>query len=234
LSPALDPDTVGAMRRRFARLSLGAPLFSLAAACGPFITVVDDAGSESEVESPTETSNDPPVMTATVTVTVTSTTTTPMTTSVDDDTSPDTTDPEASYCAQACRIVADCLPPMTDPTGYACIAGFCEFTGRLPPCDETNCPSVAGFACASVDGISLCVIACTEVGGECDPFEFMCTGVTDAGMLYCEPPPCNGFGNEGEPCFLRGFGQLGVCTDGLCTCTDDSQCTALGWACNFG
>jgi hypothetical protein len=129
-----------------------------------------------------------------------------------------------------CMAVADCVPMGGDPADWSCNAGFCEFVGMIPPCDPASCPAAAGLMCAFVDGVDQCVIPCTPVGNECDLFGFECTGVTDMGDTICTSPPCGG-ALEGEPCFIQGFGQLGTCTDGLCTCTDDSECTAPDLTC---
>jgi hypothetical protein len=94
-----------------------------------------------------------------------------------------------------------------------------------------SCPAAAGFACAFVDGQDLCVIPCAVGGNQCDPFLLECTGVTDAGEMICQSPPCGGAA-EGAPCLIDGFGQVGTCTDGLCTCVDDTECTGPGLACN--
>lgn len=162
------------------------------------------------------------VTTTSTTIATTTTTTDPMTTTVDP------TGDEPGYCGQVCETLEDCLYPGADPADFACTAGFCEYIATFT-CDETTCPPDFA-ACAFVDGLEQCVISC-PMGDECDAFDFQCTGVSDEGIPYCESDPCAGAA-VGEPCFIEGFGQIGICDGQACVCTDDSQCTAEGFACN--
>jgi hypothetical protein len=145
------------------------------------------------------------------------------------DASTGTTGGEAGYCGQVCADAMDCAAG-GNPADWSCTDGFCEYVGVFPPCDDTTCPAVAGLACDFVDGNEICTIPCT-MDDDCALFMLECTGVTDMGDMICQSPPCNGAA-EGAPCDIMGAGQFGVCTDGLCTCTDDSECTYMGYACN--
>ncbi|MDC0669416.1 hypothetical protein [Nannocystis radixulma] len=137
----------------------------------------------------------------------------------------------AGFCAQTCAAVADCVPMGGNEADYACTDGFCEYKGQLPACDDTTCPAAAGAACAEVGGVTQCTFPCTEGGTECDVLQLECTGMNDAGEPICAAKPCGGVA-EGAACEIAGFGQLGVCTDGVCSCSADTECTAMGYACN--
>jgi hypothetical protein len=215
-----------------ARLSLVLGSLVLGSACGPM--VVPD-GRESDDESDDDTAGETAASTTTAattsTSTSTSTTTPPDATTVGTTSPPDPTGGrEPGYCAQTCQSAPDCGFGSPD---FVCIDGFCEYIGQIPPCRDDTCPPELGATCGMVDGVSSCLFpcatdqACSELFGAA----FVCTGVADDGTLYCQPPPCNG-AVEGEPCDIPGFGQLGVCFDGLCVCTEDTQCTAMGFACN--
>lgn len=134
------------------------------------------------------------------------------------------------FCAISCAAAADCVPPMGNEADWACTEGFCEFTGALPACDPATCDDLGvGLACADVDGVSQCTTPCPN-GDECTaPLE--CSGMDDAGNAICAAAPCGGVA-EGEACDIPNFGQIGTCTDGVCGCTDDAECTAPGYACN--
>lgn len=141
----------------------------------------------------------------------------------------------AGFCAQACEADPDCVPMGGVEADWACTDGFCEYVGEPfvpPPCDDTNCPAAIGGACADVDGVNQCTYPCTDGGTECDTLMWACTGEDDAGNTICEPPACGGAA-EGAPCeFPGGAGQYGTCTDGVCSCSDDAECTLEGQACN--
>jgi hypothetical protein len=218
-------------------LSLGA--LALGSACGPFV-VLDDTGDGSseaeesaEVTSATTTastvSTSSTVSTASTTAATTASTTV-STSSTTATTTPVTTGNEPSYCGQTCRSLEDCSPPGSDPSDWACNDGFCEFVGPIPACEPQFCEDLMIGYCTEVDGVSVCATACND-DSACIPGFTECTGVDDVGNSICVAIPCNGVA-EGEACFIEGFGQYGVCTDGLCTCTDDSQCAVDGWACN--
>jgi hypothetical protein len=205
---------------------------ALAAACGPVVVLEEGSDGESEASGDSEASSatvattaSSTTTTATSTSTTTSATTTPATTAVDP------SDGDSGYCGLACDVAADCVPPNSKPIDFACVEGFCEYGGPTFECDETSCPSMAGLACASVEGVEVCVFPCTEDGGECLMLQLECTGTSDEGIAYCEPPPCLGAG-EGEACIIEGVGQFGICVQGECVCTDDGQCTADGFACD--
>lgn len=141
----------------------------------------------------------------------------------------------AGFCGQTCEAVADCVPMGGAEADYACTDGFCEFVGEIPDppaCDDTTCPAAIGGACADVNGVNQCTFPCTDGGTECDALMLECSGMDDAGNSICAAPPCGGAA-EGEPCeFPGGAGQYGTCTDGVCTCTDDAECTLDGFGCN--
>jgi len=168
-----------------------------------------------------------------------STTTGSTTGSTSDGTDTDTSSSASSsggdgvgFCAPACLSLADCVPPGGNAADWDCTDGFCEFVGMLPeppPCDDQPCP--LGAVCGLVEGVSQCTIPCTEGGNECSWLKLECIGMDDEGNPICASPPCGGVA-EGEPCDFPMLGQYGVCTGGLCTCTDDSQCTVNGYACN--
>jgi hypothetical protein len=217
----------------FARLSSVFCSLALGSACGPLV-VLDDAGTGDETAEATETSDDAPssstssttaALTTTATSSTTSTTTSPpMTTSVDP------TGDEPGYCAQACRTVADCLYPGSNPDDFECTDGFCTYVGEIPPCYPEACDDLMIGVCTEVDGVSLCVTPCID-DSSCLAGFTECTGFDDAGNSICMAIPCLGVA-EGEACFIDGVGQFGVCTNGECACTDDSQCTIEGYACN--
>jgi hypothetical protein len=220
------------MLRAFARLGPALGALALGPACGPLV-VLDDEGSGDEsaetAEGSDETASSATTSTTSSTTSATSSTATVSTTT--STTTPETTtDGEPGYCAQVCEAPAECVPGGSNPAEWDCIDGFCEYVGTLAGCDETTCPIAAGLACGTIDDVSLCVLACSAGGNECDVFDGECTGVTDEGIPYCELDACGGAG-EGEVCFFEGFGQLGICTDGACVCTEDGQCTADGFAC---
>lgn len=216
------------MPRALVRLFVALGSLVLGPACGPMVILEEGSESDDESAGDSEASSS---TTAATSTTTTATTTPPDPTTVSTTTPPDPTGREPGYCAQICSVVDDCVPPGTSLDGWACIDGFCEWNGQFPPCDETICPAELGGACASVEGIVQCVFLCTAGGRECDILGLECIGVTDEGLLHCLVPPCSGAA-EGEPCEIPGFGQYGVCTDGVCVCTDDAQCTAEGLACN--
>jgi hypothetical protein len=131
-------------------------------------------------------------------------------------------------CQLSCAAVADCAQGgPEDP--WACTEGFCVYTA--PPCDPAMCP--APNACADVGGVSSCITPCDD-DTMCAAGFTECTGVDDDGNSYCAAlpvEPCGGVG-EGEACEIPMFGSLGTCTDGVCTCMDDAECTAPNYACN--
>lgn len=203
----------------------------LGSACGPLVVLDDGTGVESSDASdasdgtgPSSTSTVGTSSTTSATTSTTTATTTPMTTSVDP------TGREPGYCAQVCFTVDDCLYDGANPADFECIDGFCEFVGELPACDPMNCDDLMIGICTEVDGVSQCATPCSD-DSSCIAGFTQCSGVDDAGNSICEPIPCWGT-VEGEPCVIDGFGQLGICIDGLCACTDDAQCTAAGFACN--
>jgi hypothetical protein len=168
----------------------------------------------------------------------------PMTTTMEPETSGTTMEPEttgvdsttggggAGFCAQSCEAVADCVPMGGMEADYACTDGFCEYIGVFV-CDDTTCPAAAGLACADVGGVNTCTIPCPN-GDECDLLMQECTGMDDDMNAICQappPPPCGGAA-EGAPCDFGGADQYGVCMDGVCSCADDTECTAAGFACN--
>jgi hypothetical protein len=197
----------------------------LGSACGPFITEVesDDEDEGTDEERDTSTGGSSGTTTAgTTAATSTTTTTTTATTT--------TTGREPGFCAYSCLEVEDCTfgGPTVD---WSCTDGFCEYVGVIPECDPATCDAIGIGSCTTVDGSSLCVTWCID-DSQCLPGFTECVGIDDAGNPYCAAIPCLGAG-EGEACIIDGFGQLGVCIDGLCTCTDDSQCTGEGYACNL-
>lgn len=211
--------------------SLALSLLAPAAACGPLIV---DIESDSEAESAGETENDASTTVGTSsTTTPTSTTTTATTTTATTTTTTTTADPtgdEPGFCALACEDLADCVFQGGVPEDWACTDGFCEYVGEFYVCDPATCDDLMIGVCAEVDGLSTCTTPCTN-DTQCLAGFTTCTGVDDAGNSICEAIPC--FGTpEGEACFIDGFGQFGVCIDGLCSCTDDTQCTPDGYACN--
>jgi len=139
------------------------------------------------------------------------------------------------FCGQTCADAAECVPMGGNAADWACTEGFCEFIGTLPeppPCDDTTCPAAIGGACADVNGVNVCTFPCTEGGTECDALMLECSGMDDAGNPICAAPPCGGAA-EGAPCeFPGGAGQYGVCTEGVCVCTSDAECTIEGQGCN--
>jgi hypothetical protein len=209
--------------------SLALSLLAPAAACGPLIV---DIESDSEAESAGETENDAST-TVETTTTTTATTTTATTTTATSTTTTTTADPtgdEPGYCSPVCGVVADCVALGGVPEDWACTDGFCEYIGLIPACDPATCDDLMIGVCAEIDGLSTCTTPCTN-DTQCLAGFTECTGVDDAGNSICEAIPC--FGTpEGEACFIEGFGQYGVCIDGLCSCTDDTQCTPDGYACN--
>lgn len=214
------------MPRVVARLR---PLFGslvLAAACGPFV-ILDDSGSDdesSETDEVSEETTTPPSPTSTTSSTTSATTTATTATTTT------TTGDVPGFCAQACTIVEDCLYEGANPSDFACVDGFCEYVGAFPPCDPASCDDLMIGSCTEVDGVSICATPCAD-DSACLPGFTECTGHDDAGNSICAAIPC--FGTlEGEPCEIQGFGQIGVCTNGECSCTDDSECTAQGFGCN--
>lgn len=196
----------------------------LGSACGPFITEVesDDEDEGTDEERDTSTGGSSGTTTAGTTAATSTTTTTTATTT--------TTGREPGFCAYSCLEVEDCTfgGPTVD---WSCTDGFCEYVGVIPECDPATCDAIGIGSCTTVDGSSLCVTWCID-DSQCLPGFTECVGIDDAGNPYCAAIPCLGAG-EGEACIIDGFGQLGVCIDGLCTCTDDSQCTGEGYACNL-
>lgn len=141
----------------------------------------------------------------------------------------------AGFCGQTCAAVGDCVPMGGMESDYACTEGFCEFIGEIPdppPCDTATCDDLMLGTCAMVDGVSLCTTPCSD-DSMCLAGFTACTGMDDAGNSICEALPCGGAA-EGEPCNFGGADQYGVCTDGVCSCTDDAECTAAGQGCNPG
>lgn len=132
------------------------------------------------------------------------------------------------HCDWACDVTADCVPFGADPTAYACTDGFCKFL--VSPCEL--CGGEFGD-CVQVDGADACVIPCAS-SDECAAYEMECTGIDDAGNAFCGPPSCATVFAEGEPCTTPGYGQNGVCRNGVCSCTNDTECTVEGSACNLG
>jgi hypothetical protein len=222
--------------RALARVSLVFSSLVLGSSCGPFVIL--EPSTESETESASETESDgsttavatsgttPPSTTtpATSTTTPPATTTTPATTSVDP------TGDGPGYCTQACSSRLDCVPAGANPDDFACVDGFCEYVGTIPPCDPAACDDLMLGVCSEDDGVSVCTTLC-EDDSMCIPGFTECTGTDDAGNSICDPIPCWGVA-EGEPCEIEGFGQIGICIEGECACTDDSQCTAEGFGCN--
>jgi hypothetical protein len=151
------------------------------------------------------------------------------------ETAADTTDGGggAGFCALACSAAADCAQGGNE-ADWQCTDGFCEYIGTPPACDDVTCSPAIGGVCADVDGVNQCTYPCTEGGTECDLFNWECTGTDDAGNDICQPPPtppCGG-ASEGEACTFGGDSQFGVCMNGECSCADDTECTASGFACN--
>jgi hypothetical protein len=125
---------------------------------------------------------------------------------------------------------ADCVPPMGNEADWACTDGFCEYIAEIPACDPASCDDLMIGVCSEVDGVSICTTPCSD-DTMCLAGFTECTGTDDAGNMICQALPCGGVA-EGEPCDIPMFGQIGTCTDGVCTCTDDAECTAMGFACN--
>jgi len=201
----------------------------LGSACGPFVVLedsTDESAGESEAsESTSSSTTNATSSTTAATSSTTSATTTPMTTSVDP------TGREPGYCQETCRAVSDCLYPGSNPSDWACNGGFCEYVGVIPSCDPATCDDLAIGFCTEVDGVSQCATPCVS-DVSCLAGFTQCSGYDDAGNSICEAIPCNG-AVEGEACVIDGFGQYGVCIDGMCACTDDSQCPIDGWGCNI-
>lgn len=215
-------------RLSLARGSLTLSLLATGAACGPLIV---DIESDSEAESAGETENDAST-TAGTSSTTTPTSTTTATTATTISTTATTADPtgdEPGYCSLVCEVVADCQALGGFSEDWACIDGFCEYL--VDACDPALCDDLMFGTCANVDGVSTCTTPCLDDTQCVDGFT-ECTGVDDAGNSICEAIPCLGT-PEGEPCIFEGFGQYGVCIDGLCICTDDSQCSPDGYACDI-
>jgi hypothetical protein len=200
----------------------------LGPACGPLV-ILDD-GSESDDESAGEASSTTAATSSTSSAATSVTTTPPDPTTASTTTPPDPTGREPGYCGQTCFAVADCVPPGTDLDDYACVDGFCEWNGEIPVCDPAQCDALMIGFCTEVEGISQCATACVD-DSACLAGFTQCTGTDDAGNSICEAIPCFGVA-EGEPCDIQGVGQFGVCIDGVCACTDDSQCTLEGFGCN--
>jgi hypothetical protein len=217
---------VAGARLRFSSLACSLALVS---ACGPFVILADDVASDASTETSDTTATSTSSTTAatsttTSTVTITSATTPPSMDATTDEPR------EPSYCAQACESTADCAAGGIDPADYPCIDGFCEFIGEVPACDPATCDDLLIGVCTEVEGISQCATPCTD-DSMCLAGFTECTGTDDAGNSICELIPCYGMA-EGQPCEFEGFGQLGLCIDGECQCTEDSQCTADGYGCN--
>jgi hypothetical protein len=200
----------------------------LAAACGPFV-ILEETGSDDEGTETNEGTEDGPPSTTTST---TSSSTTAPTTSATTSTTSTTGDPTVDVpgvCALVCTVVEDCAQG-GNPSDFACTNGFCEYTGVIPRCDPATCDDLLIGYCTELDGVSTCAMACSD-DSMCIQGFTECTGQDDAGNPICAPIPCFGMA-EGEPCEIDGFGQLGVCTNGECSCTEDSECTAEGFGCN--
>lgn len=140
----------------------------------------------------------------------------------------------AGFCGLTCKAPADCLPGgVGNEKDWECTDGFCASTlPPIDPCDPMFCPEAAGYMCLTVDGADACGLPCPN-GDECDALMQECTGMDDAGAAFCQAPPCGGVA-EGEACDIPMFGQIGTCTDGVCSCTADTECTAEGYGCNLG
>lgn len=136
----------------------------------------------------------------------------------------------AGFCGLTCESPADCAMGGNE-ADWECNDSFCEYNGTPLACDDTTCPAAIGGECADVNGNNVCTFPCTDGGGECDALMLECTGENDAGGSICQGPPCGGVA-EGDPCDIPMFGQLGTCTNGVCSCTDDAECTPEGYACN--
>lgn len=135
----------------------------------------------------------------------------------------------AGFCGLACEAPADCA--MGGPEeDWACTDGFCEYLVDPMPCDPATCDDLMIGVCADVDGFSVCTTPCDD-DSMCAAGFTECTGTDDAGNSICAAIPCGGVA-EGEPCDIPMFGQIGTCTEGVCSCTDDAECTAEGYACN--
>ena len=216
------------MARSWLRSSSLLGSLALGSACGPLVVLDDGGGEESTDEAsegtgPSSTSAVGTTSPTSSTTSTTSATTTPMTTSVDP------TGREPGFCALACVTVDDCLFGGS-PTDFECVDGFCEYVGEIPPCDPASCDDLMIGSCTEVDGVSVCATPCVD-DSACVAGFTQCSGHDDAGNSICDPIPCWGV-VEGEPCEIDGFGQIGICIDGVCACTDDSQCTAEGYGCN--
>lgn len=192
----------------------------------------DDSGTTTDAMTTAPTTTDEPTTTAPTTdePTTDEPTTTAPTTTADTGSTTDPTAGAGGFCGLICEAAADCAMGGNE-ADWACTDGFCEYIADPPACDDTTCPAAAGAACADVDGVNICTFPCTDGGGECDAFMLECTGTDDAGNSICQGAPCGGVA-EGEACEIPMFGQLGTCTDGVCSCSDDAECTADGYACN--
>jgi hypothetical protein len=128
----------------------------------------------------------------------------------------------AGSCQQTCAADPDC------PGGTCGASGFCEYAAV--ECDPATC--IAPNACANVNGASACVTPCDD-DSMCLAGVTECTGTDDDGNSYCAGLPCGGV-DEGAACEIAGFGSIGTCTGGMCTCTEDAECTAPNFTCNAG
>lgn len=184
-------------------------------------------GSETGVETGAETGTP---TTGTSAATETSGTTTGMTTDATATGSSSGGGGSGGFCALACKTPADCANGGNE-ADWACTDGFCEYLVKPPACDPATCDDVMVGVCAEVGGTSLCTTPCTD-DSMCVPGFTECTGVDDGGNSICVGIACGGVA-EGAPCEIQGFGQLGTCTDGVCVCSDNSECTAMGYSCKL-
>jgi hypothetical protein len=133
------------------------------------------------------------------------------------------------FCGLTCEAPADCAMGGNE-ADWACTDGFCEYIAEFPPCDPATCDDIMIGVCGTVDGNSVCTTPCDD-DSMCAAGFTECTGTDDDGNMICAAIPCGGVA-EGEACEIAGFGQIGVCTAGVCSCTDDTECTAPDYACN--
>ena len=133
-------------------------------------------------------------------------------------------------CALHCQADADCCPlglpvdcPAAFPYDFECDGGFC----RLGECKTDDDCLVSGMdtglRCHDVRGWGTCVITCTA-DADCPDPSLPCSGSADDQTNYCWSP-CT----SDDDC-----GGLGTCSDGLCGCAGDGDCTVDGYFCATG
>lgn len=134
------------------------------------------------------------------------------------------------YCSKPCASASDCCPSGASgcpgaqyPNNYTCVSGACVNPAcSLGPAGKAECAAInPKYDCFANGGVRDCAFACTT-DGDCTAPQ-TCVGQDDSGKKFCL---AKGGGCTEAMCVNL---KIGHCIEGVCSCSQDGDCTKPGF-----